>query len=206
MMLVKMQDLDRLNDGNIFLMRHAQTELNALGLWQCWQDESLNILGIMQAENSKNIVSGINPEVIVSSDLKRARETAEIVAKELGIEVKVDKRLRERNCGPVQGLTSSQIRERFGIDFATILSDQIDHLPGVEKSRDFTFRVNKTVDDLYREFENKRILIVTHGGFQRSFYETHLPLGYSKRTFTNCSITGYKKDNGTWKLVYMKIP
>jgi broad specificity phosphatase PhoE len=205
-MLINVQDPDRLIDGNLFLLRHAQTELNALGLWQCWQDESLSTLGIRQAKETRNIVNSINPEIIISSDLKRAKETADIVSRGLGVEVKIDKRLRERNCGPVQGLTSNQIMERFGISFTTILSDQIDHLPGVEKSKDFTLRVNETVDDLHRKFSNKRILIVTHGGFQRSFYETHMPFGFSKRTFPNCSITGYRNDAGVWNLMYIKTP
>lgn len=192
--------------GEIYLMRHAQTNLNLKRVWQCWQDEPLNDQGVHQAIESRETVAKIRPDVILTSDFLRARQTAEIISEHLQLSVIADSRLRERRCDSIQGLTHDQILERFGIDMKNILSQEIDTLPGVEKIEDFMQRVNTTVDSLSLEWSGKRILAVTHGGFVRSFYEEHIPPGYKKTIFANCSITGYIKHEDIWELRFLHIP
>src|SRR5205807_6477394 len=94
----------------LLLVRHGETDWNRDGRWQGHSDTRLNERGREQARELAGQIDGV--DVIYSSDLARARETAEILAAELGIEVHVDQRLRERGFGAWEGLTSTEIEDR----------------------------------------------------------------------------------------------
>src|SRR5687767_12818211 len=96
----------------VLLVRHGQSTWNAEGRWQGWADPPLSELGATQALTAANHVEHV--DAVVSSDLVRARETAEIIAKALGIaEVEAFRGLRERGAGDWTGLTRPEIEERW---------------------------------------------------------------------------------------------
>ena len=97
----------------LLLVRHGETDWNREGRWQGLSDTSLNDLGREQARVLAGTLDG-TVDAVYSSDLNRARETAEILAEELDLEVRLDPRLRERGFGSWEGLTTPEIEERFG--------------------------------------------------------------------------------------------
>ncbi len=96
----------------ILLVRHGQSEWNALGRWQGQADPPLTDQGRHQAKVAASAFGAV--DAVVASDLQRAQETALIIAASLGVgPVVVDERLRERHAGEWQGLTRDEIREQW---------------------------------------------------------------------------------------------
>lgn len=100
---------------SLLLLRHGQSEWNALRRWQGLADSPLNDLGRQQAANAATALDSVAPHhgpfgSVWSSPLQRAAETGEIIARRLGLdEVRVDERLREADAGEWQGLTPQEI-------------------------------------------------------------------------------------------------
>lgn len=94
----------------VLLVRHGQSEWNALGRWQGQADPCLSDLGRTQARHAARSLGAV--DAIVASDLQRAAETAAILSAELGIgPVLTDPDLRERHAGEWQGLTRAEIHQ-----------------------------------------------------------------------------------------------
>ncbi|MEM0157076.1 MAG: histidine phosphatase family protein [Thermoplasmataceae archaeon] len=187
----------------IFFLRHAVTDSNKLGIWQCSIDEDLSQEGVNQASAVVPVIASLSPDIIISSPMRRTVQTAEIIMKTVHPEnFKTCEGLRERSGGVIEGLTSVEIKQKFGIEMATILSDSIDVLPGVEPLQAFLERINTTVDSVYRKYQGKRILVVTHGGFIRGFYQSNIGNADGVVRFRNCSILGVARENGIWSVIY----
>jgi broad specificity phosphatase PhoE len=95
------------------LWRHGQTVWNAEGRFQGQSDIALDSTGEAQAERAARLLAALRPDLIVSSDLRRATGTAAPLARLTGLGVSLDKDLRERAGGLWEGLTDSEIRERY---------------------------------------------------------------------------------------------
>ena len=95
------------------LVSHAQTDWNVQGRFQGQTDIPLNEFGRDQALALQQKLSQENFQAIVASDLRRARETAEILAKPHGMIVQTDPRLRELNFGEWEGLTYAEIQQKY---------------------------------------------------------------------------------------------
>src|SRR5207247_2386425 len=87
-----------------FLVRHGETDLNKEGRLQGYTDISLNETGRLQAEKAANTLTRSNIDLIISSHLKRAHETAEIISKSTGAKIQIDENLKEKNYGEGEGL------------------------------------------------------------------------------------------------------
>jgi glucosyl-3-phosphoglycerate phosphatase len=101
------------------LWRHGQTVWNAERRFQGQSDIPLDETGLAQAERAARLLAGLRPDLIVSSDLSRAASTAAPLARLTGLEVILDKDLRERHGGCWEGLTDAEIRERYPDAHAT---------------------------------------------------------------------------------------
>ncbi len=97
----------------LVLWRHGQTLWNVERRFQGQTDIELDEAGRAQAERAARLLTGLNPAVIVSSDLSRASSTAAYLARLTGLPVTLDKDLRERHGGHWEGLTDTEIRERY---------------------------------------------------------------------------------------------
>ena len=99
-------------------MRHGQTEWNLTGRIQGFSDIGLDETGRAQAAAAAPALAEYEPARIIASDLRRAVDTARPIAERTGLEIELDKRLRERGYGPWEGLTMREIAERFPEDHA----------------------------------------------------------------------------------------
>ena len=97
---------------DLLIVRHGQSEWNAIGRWQGHADPALSELGRRQAAVAAASIGAV--DAIISSDLLRAAETAAIIAQQLGVgPVMIDERLRERDVGEWTGLTRTEIDKRW---------------------------------------------------------------------------------------------
>ena len=94
----------------IILWRHGQTDWNVANRFQGHTDIPLNDVGIFQAQHAAPLLAAMNPTMILSSDLSRAKDTAHELVKLTGLDITIDARLRETNCGAWEGLTGEEIR------------------------------------------------------------------------------------------------
>lgn len=153
---------------SIMLVRHAQSEWNAVGRWQGWADPPLSALGREQAHQAVAAVGWV--DLIVSSDLRRAVDTAAILAAGVGVsEPAVMPSLRERNVGRWTGLTRAEIDRHW----PGALSGPMPDPPGGETAARLLERVLATMTELAAAYQGQTVLAVTHGGFIRSL-ERHL--------------------------------
>lgn len=189
------------NSSNLFIMRHGETDTNKLHIWQCSMDEPLNDAGRSQAESASSIVSEINPDIVITSNLRRAKETARLAASRLnGIEFVEETGLRERSCGEAEGLTTTEILEKYGIRMEMISTD-VDRIPGAEPYDEFLQRIMASLERIRTEYSGKKVLIVSHGGVMRTFYNHSVGTVPSGIVFRNCSLISIRKENGSWEIV-----
>jgi probable phosphoglycerate mutase len=103
----------------IALWRHGQSLWNAERRWQGQMDTGLSPLGQQQARRAARLLAAFAPVAIYASDLSRAADTAAQLARLTGLDVQLDKSLRERGGGSWEGLTDVEIRERYPADYAS---------------------------------------------------------------------------------------
>ena len=101
------------------LWRHGQTVWNAERRFQGQSDIPLDETGQAQAERAARLLAALRPDLIISSDLSRASATAAPLARLTGLEVTLDKDLRERHGGGWEGLNDAEIRARYPVEHAS---------------------------------------------------------------------------------------
>jgi broad specificity phosphatase PhoE len=144
----------------ILLARHGETDWNRDGIWQGWADPPLNDVGRAQARMLAEQLRDTPFDAVYSSDLRRAHETAELVAAPHGVPVISDPGLREIDIGSWSGLTRPDIDERF--------PDGV--RPDGETREQHVERVLEAVERIARTNPERRILLVTHGGTMRALH------------------------------------
>ncbi len=103
---------------SLLLLRHGRTAWNAQRRFQGQADPPLDEIGRAQAYEVGALIAAVRPDQLVTSDLARAAQTAEIVGAACGIEAVADARLRERGLGHWEGLTRDEVAETFPDEFA----------------------------------------------------------------------------------------
>ncbi len=91
--------------NRVLLWRHGQTDWNVVNRFQGHSDIDLNEVGRFQVQHAAQILAGMKPTMIISSDLGRARDTAQSLADLTGLTVEIDEDLRETNGGLWEGKT-----------------------------------------------------------------------------------------------------
>ena len=150
----------------ILLARHGETEWNRLGRWQGHADPPLNDVGRSQAAALAVQLEGDGIAAVYSSDLRRASETARIVADRLELDVTEDRALREIDVGAWSGLTRDEVRERYPDGFARWLAGEIGH--DGETREELAERVVGAVERIAASHHGQHVLVVTHGGAIRA--------------------------------------
>lgn len=142
----------------MLVVRHGQSEWNAVGRWQGQEDPPLSDLGRAQAITAAQRVGTV--DLVVASDLQRAIETAAIIAEAIGVgPVLVEPGLRERHAGEWQGLTKAEIEAAW-----PGYLEAGDRPPGFEATDTFTDRVHGALDRLEAAHRGATMLVVSHGG------------------------------------------
>ena len=152
----------------LILLRHGQTDYNVAGRMQGHLDSVLTAVGHEQAAAAAPVLAALGPDRVVSSDLQRAVDTAEVVGTACGLAVKFDARLRETHLGEWQGCTVPEIDLDYPGAIATWRSDPTWAPPGGESRVDVVARSRPVVDELDAEFGDSdgssTVLLVAHGG------------------------------------------
>jgi len=183
----------------LLLVRHGETDWNRDGRWQGHSDTQLNELGREQAARVADDLDEV--DVVYASDLARARETAEIVAERLGLDVHVDERLRERGFGAWEGKTRAEIEAEFADAHARWLAGEGPGADDAEAFETFGARVNDFLQDVLRRHPDETVLIVSHGGAIRVIHALAQGLDYvrdhrSIPGVPNCTVSRYAARDG----------
>ena len=171
----------------VYIVRHGQVPHNALGKYNTI-DEDLTELGVKQAEELSDKIKNIKFDVIISSPLKRAKHTAEIINVNNN-KIIYDNRIRERNCGDLSGkpLTITN-REEYWNYNTTIQYGTSENI------KEFFERIKGFLNDLKEEKYNS-VLIVAHSGVSKAFssYFEGIQNGkFLNRGLKNCEIKEYE--------------
>lgn len=151
-----------------YIIRHGQTNWNKEGRIQGKTDIELNEEGIKQAKEAKNILKDYPIDMIVSSPLKRARKTAEIINETRKAPIVLDKALEERGFGEFEGKIRKEIHDEI-LDSEILDNYSLNReYKGVETIQNLCNRVWNLIDELKEDYTEKNILLVTHGGVTRA--------------------------------------
>ena len=160
---------------NLILIRHGQSEWNALNQFTGWRDPYLTAKGIEEAHNAGRIINNlkINFDLVFTSALIRAQNTAEIILKEINQPLSTIKNqaLNERNYGDLAGLNKDDARKRWGDEQVHIWRRSYDiPPPGGESLKDTGERVLPFFmkEILPYVCEGKNVLVAAHGNSLRS--------------------------------------
>ena len=143
----------------IYIIRHGQTDWNVEHKTQGQTDTALNTNGIKQAELFSQKILDLKIDSIISSDLKRAYMTAQIINKNLNKKIETDKRLREFCFGTLEGITREKIAQEIWEEF-----DKNPKQFNAETKEEIFGRIKSFIDDIKSNNINKNTLVVTHGG------------------------------------------
>lgn len=177
----------------IGIVRHGITDWNIQGIAQGSADVPLNDAGRMQAAAVAERLAGEEPwDMIVSSDLARAKETAEIISQKLALPISFfDTRLREMNGGEIEGTTEEQRVEKWGADWR-----QLDL--GMESKEAVAQRGVDFIENISADFAGKRVLVVSHGGWIGITLRKLLPERFGKTNLENTSLTLLQYSENNW--------
>jgi broad specificity phosphatase PhoE len=146
------------------LIRHGQTDWNLEGRYQGQSDVLLNEAGRLQARQLAERLVGQELLSIYSSDLRRARDTAMILARRLLLPVYVDTRLREINQGDWEGQKVEVIRARYTKLWEMRAEDPASvRPPGGETVEEVAIRVHQALDEISSNHPGVSVMIVSHG-------------------------------------------
>lgn len=155
--------------GNrVVLWRHGQTDWNMVNRFQGHSDIPLNDVGRYQVKHAAEILAGMNPTSIISSDLGRARDTAQALADLVGLSVRSDENLRETNGGLWEGKTGAENRAEDFQNFIRWIDG--DDNPAGTTGETRSEVADRAVKVIQRELEgksNQLLIVATHGGTAR---------------------------------------
>ena len=151
----------------LILWRHGNTDWNAGDRVQGQSNPALNDLGAEQVAAAAPLLAALHPDAIVSSDLRRAVDTAQSLAALTGLPVRTDPRLRERHYGLWQGLTIAEVLDRFPVEYARWRAGEQDPGCAVESLDDLGKRVGEALQDAADSVPGGTVVIATHGGAAR---------------------------------------
>jgi broad specificity phosphatase PhoE len=168
----------------LLLVRHGETNWNAERRWQGHADVPLNDRGRAQAHALAEQLAGESIDAIYSSDLSRARDTAEIVGARLDMPVVVDAELREIDVGPIEGMTAEETGTPDGWHG--------------EPKEAHAERILRAVQRIAEQHPDDRVLVVTHGGSMRRVHEH---LGLEGGPFENCVVWTCAHEDGALRSI-----
>ncbi len=154
----------------IYIFRHGETDWNRERRFQGHTDVPLNQKGREQALELKSHLQRLNPEIILTSDLSRALETAKIASEGMSIPIHISESLREARLGAPEGMLRDEILKKFGEDswlkWLSVDPKDIDFsYPQGESKREQRDRaVNFILKEIEARAELKSVAISTHGG------------------------------------------
>ncbi|MCA1054433.1 histidine phosphatase family protein [Rossellomorea aquimaris] len=139
--------------AHICIVRHGQTDWNLKGKLQGQTDIPLNETGRKQAGECREFLKDMDWDVVVTTSLKRAKETAEIINESLGLPLLEMDQFKERSFGEGEGMTREAREEKYpGFQF-----------PGMETREELHDRIEDGLQQILKQFPGKKVLLVSHG-------------------------------------------
>jgi broad specificity phosphatase PhoE len=153
------------HERHLYLIRHGQSEGNAQGIIQGWLDFPLSERGSQQARRLAERMASSPLDRIYASDLRRAAETAQIIATTTGAPVILCPWLREMNAGILSGLTAEDLHQQHA-DFLKLPREKRGGFPNGESYQEFYTRVTTGLEAILSNNDDpaRSIAIVAHGG------------------------------------------
>lgn len=187
------------------LVRHGETDWNAGKRIQGHIDIPLSTMGHAQARAAGNALKDEGFAAIYTSDLTRARQTAEATAHLAKIPLQLDPGFRERHYGVFQGLTYTECEARYPAAYACHKSRDPRFAPeGGESLLDFAGRLAQAFDTIVRRHPDETVAIFTHGGVLDIAYRQAAGRSLTApRDFAipNCGINWVEIVSGCWDLL-----
>ena len=190
----------------IVLVRHGATDWNLQGRCQGSTDRDLSDVGIRQAEHLATLLSNEEIHAIYSSNLRRARQTAELISQPRNLSVMIEDNVRELDHGELEGLTFNEIKSAHAEFLARWRSIPAEiRVPGGERLADVAERAWNGLTRIVRcHQEAESIVVVSHNfpilGIVCRVTRTHLN-DYRAFHIDPCSLTRLRYDgNGDWQV------
>lgn len=188
----------------LILARHGETDWNRDNRFQGHADPPLNELGRRQSAELAEALVGEAIERVYTSPLRRAAETAEIVARRLGVEAEPVEALREIDVGAWSGLTRSEVAERFPEAYARWVERAPYGFEDGETYDELAARVLPAVRGLAARHAGATILVVTHGGPSRVLQAHAAGVDYAEArrretVLPNCAVCRFAVEDGDFR-------
>lgn len=192
---------------DLVLLRHGRTAWNAQRRFQGQLDPPLDDVGRMQAYEVAALVRALAPTGLLTSDLARARETADQVAAATGLPIRIEPRLRERSLGHWEGLTRDEVRARYPDEFADWVAGRDVSRRGGESREQVAARALAAVAEVSSAGDGT-VVLVTHSATAMALCNGLLGLDQRQHVLAplaNCHWTHLRADamDGTgveWRL------
>jgi 2,3-bisphosphoglycerate-dependent phosphoglycerate mutase len=175
----------------IGFIRHGSTAWNKEGRAQGLSNIPLDEAGLLQANQLGERIQNENWDVVYSSDLSRARQTAEAIEQLATIPLFLDVRLREADGGQIEGTTEQERIEKWGEDWRTLDL-------GIESGESVIARVMPFIDEIIGKHPGQNVLIVSHGALTRYMLKALVPSIDLTVSPKNTSITTLVKTDAGW--------
>ena len=153
-------------DERVYLVRHARTELNAQGRLRGHLDPTLDGTGRREADDLAVVLASLRPIRVVTSPLRRAVETADIIAARAGVPVVVEKALIDRDYGPWAGADEDAVVAEWG---------SLDEAPGVERAETVVWRARAVLDAQIPDLAAGPVVLVSHDAVNRGLLSELAP-------------------------------
>ena len=170
----------------IYIVRHGQTEENLQRILQGHMPGTLTEQGKEQVAKAAEILAnnGVKFKCIVSSDLKRAMDSAQIISDRLNLPIIPMEILRERDWGKFTGMPIAEAMDKYRVNGKWRFPE------GTTETEEGIYeRANKALVELQKQFADETIIVVTHGQFARNLIAAHFNCNYHEvAPFVNAEI------------------
>jgi probable phosphoglycerate mutase len=180
-----------MKETEIILIRHGETEWNSQRRMQGHSNSDLSAVGRGQIQALGELMQDVNFDHIYCSDSLRARQTAEAITQYSGHTLQFDQRIREKNLGVFEGLTSAEARERHPEVYRLFKSAGSNYvIDEGESTQQLLERALEFIEEIRLRHLEERIVMVTHGGVVRVLMKHTLGLSVDAPTRFQIKNTG----------------
>ena len=177
------------------LLRHGQTDWNINFLLQGVTDIPMNETGVEQVRLAAKAIQVNDWDVVLTSPLTRAKQTAEIIASHVGFDEVIEQELLiERSFGEAEGLSHEQWRAKYS---------NLDEIPGGESRTQLAARSQQLLDHISSQFAGKRVLAISHGALIRGLLSiaSNNELPRDGERLGNASLNVVSHIESSWQVV-----
>lgn len=187
----------------VVFIRPGETDWNRMRRWQGQVAVPLNAHGREQVQRLAKFIQPLGIKALYTSDLRRAMDTANILAEAMGITPIPDRRLRERHIGEWQGLTQEEVIAWYPEEYARLQANPIDYqIAGGESRRQVVDRVRACFEDIMQRGGGEIVGIITHSTAIRTLLTDLVPdYNPNSHAYSNSSVTTIERQwDNVWRI------